>query len=95
MDITEACGTIRRCNDALGLRHPLPTSEAELGHAVRTLKVFLERAKADGKSICELEVADYLLCTAEGMRWVMPFLLSAEGMLAYERRKQMINAHQA
>jgi hypothetical protein len=47
----------------------------------------LEREKAEGKPIRELEIAEHLLMTREGIRWVMPFVLSAELMEKSRRRK--------
>jgi len=48
-----------------------------------------QREKADGKPIHELEIAENLLTTCKGIRWVMPFELSAESMEASKRRKAM------
>lgn len=88
MDIATACSAIRQCNDAFVMQRN-PTIDAKAAAlSVATLKQFLERVRADGKPIRELDIAEVLLWTPEGMRWVMPFVTSAEGMLAYERRKQ-------
>ena len=75
MDIVEACKTIRDCNDCFSSGLLLPVSEGDLGRAVGSLKRFLELAR--GTLIHELDIADYLLCTPQGVRWVLPFVLSA------------------
>ncbi len=82
MDIVEACKTIRECNSALSSGQPITVSETELGDAVGTIKRFLELARTDGKLIHELDLADYFLRTPEGIRWVMPFVSSAQEILA-------------
>ncbi len=87
MDITTACRALRQCNDAF-VMHKKPTVDAKAAAlSVATLKEYLERTRADGKPIRELDVTEDLLWTPEGIRWVMPFVFSAEGMLANERRK--------
>jgi hypothetical protein len=60
-----------------------------LSEAVTVLKRYLENAKCDGKPIHELAISEHLLMTREGVRWVMPFVLSAESMEASKRRKAM------
>ena len=82
MDIVEACAAIRFCDAALNPGQQIPLSEAELCEAVGAIKRFLELARTDGKVIHELEIADYLLCTPQGMRWIMPFVTSAQDVLA-------------
>ena len=62
---------------------------AVVASAVGVVKAYLQRVRADGKSIHELDIPEHLAFTPEGMRWVMPSVISAEGMLAYSRRKQM------
>lgn len=47
----------------------------------------MEREKAEGKPIRELEIAEHRLMTREGIRWVMPFVLSAGSMEKSRRRK--------
>ncbi len=42
----------------------------------------LELARTDGKLIHELEIADHLLGTPSGIRWVMPFVTRAQEILA-------------
>lgn len=86
MEISEACACLRDCNERFCMRQPPRTSSFEALEAVGVLKVYLERVRADGKPIRELEIAEHLLVTAEGMRWVMPFVISAEGMLASQKR---------
>jgi hypothetical protein len=89
MDITTACSAIRQCNDSFVMRKK-PTVDAKAAAlSVATLKQFLERVRADGKPIRELDIEEGLLWTPEGMQSVMPFVISAESMLAYARRKQM------
>lgn len=88
MDILQACATLRHCNECFVMRRPPTLGEADASDAVLTLKRFLERMKADGKPIRELEIAPPLLYTPAGMQWVLPFVLDAEAMLAHERRKQ-------
>ncbi len=88
MDIHQACHTLRHCNEAFALQRQPALGEADAVAAVAALKQFLERVKADGKPIRELEIAPPLLFTREGLRWVMPFVISAEAMLAHERRRQ-------
>jgi len=51
--------------------------EAEVAPPVQTLKGYLERVGADAKAIHELEIGEHLLCTSEGVRWVMPQVISA------------------
>lgn len=87
IDIQAACKLIRQWNDAfVALESPdLPT--AGLVDAVADLKRYLELNKGDGKPMRELEVAEHLLATREGVRWVMPFVISAESTAAQQRRK--------
>ncbi len=87
MDIVEACKTVRECNDAFVMRNVPAISQSALAIATQTVKAYLERARGDGKPIHELEIAGNLLYTPEGMQWAMPFVLSAESILGYERRK--------
>ncbi len=82
MDISEACKTVRQCNDAFVMRKAPAVPQSAVVVATQAIKVFLERARCDGKLIHELDIADNLLYTPEGIRWVMPFVISAEGMLA-------------
>lgn len=77
-DIQDACRVIRHWNEVFAdSKGPVEPPDG-LVEAVATLKRYLEGEKADGRPIRELEVADYLLTTPEGVRWVMPFVLSAE-----------------
>ena len=82
MDIVDACNTIRHCNSAFIAGLPITVSDAELGEAVGAVKRFLELARTDGKLIHELEIADHLLGTPSGIRWVMPFVTRAQEILA-------------
>ena len=88
MEIFDACETLRSCNELFCMRQKLSISSFEAVEAVRVLKAYLERARADGKPIRELDIAETLLFTPEGMRWIMPFVISAEGMLAHHRRME-------
>ena len=88
IEIQAACKLIRQWNDAfVALESPhLPATG--LVEAVADLKRYLELKKGGGKPIRELEVAEHLLATREGVRWVMPFVISAESTEAHERRKE-------
>jgi hypothetical protein len=86
MDIVEACKMIRLCKSALNSGLPIETSDAELGEAVGAVKRFLELARTDGELIHELEIADHLLGTPSGIRCVMPFVTSAQEILAVSAR---------
>jgi hypothetical protein len=88
MEILEACKTLRHCNERFCMLQEPAVGSLEASMAVQALKSFLETVRADGKPIQELDIAEALLFTPEGMRWVMPFVISAEGMLAYQRRKE-------
>ena len=89
MDIATACRAIRQCNASFVMLKT-PTLDAKAAAlSVATLKDFLEQARSDGKPIRELDIEQSLLWTPQGMRWVMPFVQSAEEMLARERSKQM------
>lgn len=90
MKVSEACEVLRACNDAFGARREPKIPSLEATAAVGTLKAYLERARDGGKPISELEIAERLLFTPEGMRWVMPFVLSAESMIANERATPLI-----
>lgn len=87
MEITEACRTVHQWQELFAPGATATTTPASLPKAIATLKSYLEREKADGKSIHELLIADHLLMTREGVQWVMPFVLSAESMEAAKRRK--------
>ncbi len=87
MDITTACSAIRQCNNAFAVSKKPSVDAKAAALSVVTLKQYLERARADGKPIRELDMSEGALWTPEGIRWVMPFVLSAEGLLAHERRK--------
>jgi hypothetical protein len=86
MDIVEACAAIRDSARAVNSGQRIPLSDAELCEAVFGIKRFLELARMDGQLIHELEIADYLLCTPQGIRWVMPFVTRAEEVLAASAR---------
>ena len=87
IEIQAACKLIRKWKDAfVALESPdLPATD--LVEAVADLKRYLEQKKGDGKPIRELEVAEHLLTTREGVRWVMPFVIIAESTEAHQRRK--------
>ena len=89
MDIAEACKTVHRWAELLASHAPEGTAPGNLPEAVAEVKRYLEREKADGKPIRELQIAEHLLSTREAAQWVMPFALSAESMEAAKRRKAM------
>ena len=88
IEIQAACKLIRQWNDAfVALESPdLPATG--LVEAVADLKRYLELKEGDGKPIRELEVAEHLLVTREGVRWVMPFVISAESTEAHQRGEE-------
>ena len=87
MEISEACKTVHQWHDVFTPGSTAALRPGSLPAAVATLKDYLERAKADGKAIHELQIADHLLMTREGVQWVMPFVLSAESMESAKLRK--------
>ena len=87
MDIQHACKTVHQWQELFEPNAASSGVPASLPEAVAAIKAYLEREKADGKSIKELVIADALLTTREGVRWVMPFVLSAESMEAAKLRK--------
>jgi urease gamma subunit len=87
MDIAEACRTVHEWQEAFAPGAALSSVPKNFPEAVAVLKRNLENAKCDGKSIHELAISEHLLMTREGVRWVMPFVLSAESMEAPKRRK--------
>lgn len=89
MDIVEACRMIRQCHEAFRAVREPPDRAATVAKAVQVLKTYLQMVRADGKRIHELEFAEHLVFTPEGMRWVEPFLLSAEAIVAFDLRKQL------
>ncbi|MFL6698689.1 MAG: hypothetical protein ACJ8GJ_16105 [Vitreoscilla sp.] len=88
-DALRACKLIRGWNDALVTGAAPPTAPSALAEAVVGVKRYLEREKADGKPIRQLEIAEQALATPDGLRSVMPFVFSAEAMEAAKRRKAM------
>ena len=86
MDIDAACRIIRQCNDSFVYRTPFEGNWAPVFEAVAIVKSHLEGIRTDGKSIKELEISDYLLCTAQGMRWVMRYVSRVEAMRGWGRR---------
>ena len=89
MNIAEACRTIHQWQEVFAPGAVDSSVPKSLVDAVETLKGYLEREKADGKPIAELAISEHLLMTREGVRWVMPFVLSAECMEASKRRMAM------
>ena len=57
-------------------------SQSELNEAVGTIKRFLELARPDRWFIHELDLNPEFLCTPEGIRSVIPFVTSAQEILA-------------
>jgi len=88
MDIQLACQTLRHCNECFVTGAPPRWSGADAFAAAQAVKRFLERAKADGRPIRELDIAEPLLYTRQGLQRVMPYVFSVEAMLAHERRRQ-------
>jgi hypothetical protein len=86
MTIDDACKTVRAWAELFSNGQSRSTP-AGLPEAVAIIKGYLERDRADRNPIRELEIAEHLLATREGIRWVMPFVLSAESMEAAKRRK--------
>lgn len=89
IEIQAACKLIRQWNDSFVDQKSLDLPSAGLVEAVSDLKRYLELKKGDGKPIRELEIAEHLLVTREGVRWVMPFVISAESMESHQRRKEL------
>lgn len=87
MDIAEACRIVHQWFAFLEPGGSLRDRPGDLAGAVAQIKRYLEREKADGKPIRELEIPDHLLATMEGVRRVLPFVLSAESMENAKRRK--------
>lgn len=87
MEVQEACKLIRHWNESFLSRTDLTPQAHGLVEAVAALKRYLEREKCDGKPIHELDVAEHLLATREGIHGIMPFVLSAESMEAWKRRR--------
>jgi len=87
MDIQLACQTLRHCNECFATGAAPRWTAGDAFAAVQAVKRFLERVKADGKPIRELDIAEPLLFTRQGLQWVMPFVFSVEAMLAHDRRR--------
>ncbi len=83
--IQEACRLIRLWDEFFREGHDPAASPEGLVNAVAIVKRYLESDRADGKPIHELRVAEHLLTTREGVRWVMPFVLAAESKEASKR----------
>jgi hypothetical protein len=79
MNISDACKTIRRCNESIQSYSASLDCE-QVALAVSTLKSYLETARADGKPIDELLISESMLLTPQGMSWVMSFVTAAEAM---------------
>ena len=88
MDIATACGILRRCNDEFLEGKEVDAHPLDAAAAVHEIKRYLEDARLDGKRIDELAISASMLLTPQGMRWIMPFVLSAEAMEASKRRKR-------
>ena len=86
MDIGHACKTIRAWNDLLNPDATRRSVPGGLPEAVAELKRYLERARGDGKPIVELSIPEPYLTSPEGLRCVMPFVLSAESNEAHALR---------
>lgn len=86
MDIRTACRTVCQWRDLLSLAPTAQPSPASLSEAVAVIKAYLEHARE--QQIRELEISDEMLMTRQGVRWVMPFALSAESIEAGKRASQ-------
>jgi hypothetical protein len=86
VEIAVACKTIRAWNDFFLMKSASAAAPDGLPEAVFEVKRYLENTRADGKPIRELDVATDLLYTPEAIRWVMPFVFSAESLEASRRR---------
>ena len=86
MDIAEACRTVNHWQEVFAPGSTANTVPKSLSEAVTVLRHHLENARCDGKPIDELAISEHLLMTREGVRWVMPFVLSAESMEASKHR---------
>lgn len=80
MNISDACKTIRAWNDVFMDTATQPRVPGDLHDAAAELKRYLEGTNGDGKPIAELQIAEHLLATRAGLKWVMPFVLSAESI---------------
>lgn len=89
MTIDDACKTVHRWAELLQPGSRGGSVPGGLHEAVATIKAYLEREKADGKPIREPELTEDQLMSREGIRWVMPFVLSAESMENAKRRKTL------
>lgn len=86
MDIDHACQTIRAWNDFLTPGTARRSVPGGLPEAVAELRRYLESARGDGHPIRELDIPEPFLASAEALRIVMPFVLSAESLAAHALR---------
>ena len=86
MGIADACMTIRGWKAVFEPGATGGVSPGDLATAVAELKDYLESHMAAGDPIRELDIADNLLATRQGIRWVMPFVLTAESLQAADGR---------
>lgn len=86
VSIGDACKTVRQWAALFAPDASNRTTPGNLVDAVAAIKGYLEHEKGDGKPIHELVIAEHLLTTRVGVRWVMPFVLSAESIEAAKRR---------
>jgi hypothetical protein len=80
VNISDACQTIRAWNDVFNPTATQRTVPGDLQDGVLELKRFLEDAKGDGEPIAELQIAEHLLATRSALKWVMPYVVTAEAM---------------
>lgn len=78
MNIAQACCTVHQWRMLLSPGASVQSTPGNLVVAVAELKRILEQERGDGQSIRELEITEAHLMTRQGVRWVMPFVLSAE-----------------
>ena len=81
MDIQEACRTLRVCNEAFAERRQPYVRSAVAAKAVQVLKSHLQAVRADGRRIRELELAERVMFTPEGITGVMAYVLLAQTAL--------------
>ena len=85
MDIGEACKIVCQWDNLFVTGKTAPVKPSQLVLAVAELKRYLEEWQ-DGMQIPELEIADHLLLTPEGVRRVMQFVARAESIEYTARR---------
>jgi hypothetical protein len=91
VDIVEACKTVREWDELFASGWTGRNAPCALQDAVVELRRYFETARGDGEPIRELKLAKHLLMTREGVRRVMPFVLSAEASaFCTQKRNRLI-----